>query len=136
MNDSDNLEQENNEQNAPETETPCEDFLSMAHGSAQTPTSCATCGNHECSHRQVSEESALAAELLGAPSMVVWSFIIFIVPLLAGIAGSYSLNRFYPPAAEWKALVGFIAGLILGVFVAWLIRIAFMKDKSESSDQP
>ena len=136
MNDINNIEPETNDQNVPETETPCEDFLSMAPGSAQTPTSCATCGNHECSHRQVSEESALAAELLGAPSMVVWSFIIFIVPLLAGIAGSYSLNRFYPPAAEWKSLVGFIAGLILGVFVAWLIRIAFMKDKSESSDQP
>lgn len=135
MNDSDNLEQENDEQNNPESETPCEDFLSMAPGSESAPTSCATCGNHECSHRQVSEESARAAELLGAPSMVVWSFIIFIVPLLFGIAGSVCLNRFFPPAAEWKSLVGFIAGLTLGVFVAWLIRLAFMKDKKESSDQ-
>ena len=136
MNDINNMESQTDEQNIPESEKPCEDFLSMAPGSAQTPVSCETCGNHECSHRQVSEESARAAELLGAPSMVVWSFIIFIVPLLAGIAGSVCLNRFFPPAAEWKSLVGFIAGLILGVFVAWLIRIAFMKNKSESSDQP
>ena len=136
MNDTDNIEQDNDEQNIPESEAPCEDFLSMAPGSDSVPTSCATCGNHECSHRQVSEESARAAELLGSPAMVVWSFIIFIVPLLAGIAGSVSLNRFCPPAAEWKSLVGFIAGLILGVFVAWLIRLAFMKDKNEPSEQP
>ena len=135
MNDSDNLEQETDEQNAPESGTPCEDFLSMAPGSDSAPTSCATCGNHECSHRQVSEESARAAEQLGAPSMVVWSFIIFIVPLLAGIAGSFCLNRFFPPAAEWKSLVGFLAGLVLGVFIAWLIRIAFMKEKDDSSEQ-
>ena len=135
MNDQDYIDQETDEQNVPESETPCEDFLSMAPGSAQTPTSCATCGNHECSHRQVSEESARAAELLGSPAMVVWSFIIFIVPLLAGIAGSVCFNRFCPPAAEWKSLVGFIAGLILGVFVAWLIRLAFMKDNNQSSDQ-
>ena len=104
----------------------------MAPGSDSVPTSCATCGNHECSHRQISEESARAAELLGAPSMVVWSFIIFIVPLLAGIAGSACLNRFFPPAAEWKSFVGFILGLSLGVFVAWLIRIAFMKENNNS----
>lgn len=136
MNDSDNLEQENDELNAPESEAPCEDFLSMAPDSSQAPVSCETCGNHECSHRHVSEESARAAELLGSPAMVVWSFIIFIIPLLVGIAGSYGLNRFFPPAAEWKSVVGFIAGLVLGVFIAWLIRIAFMKEKKESSDQP
>ena len=135
MNDINNTESQTNEQNVPESETPCEDFLSMAPGSAQAPTSCAACGNHECSHRQVSEESARAAELLGSPAMVVWSFIIFIVPLLAGIAGSVCLNRFCPPAAEWKSLVGFIVGLILGVLVAWLIRLAFMKDANQSSDQ-
>ncbi len=135
MNDTDNTESQTDEQNISESEKPCEDFLSMAPGSDSAPTSCATCGNHECSHRQVSEESARAAELLGAPAMVVWSFIIFIVPLLAGIAGSVCLNRFCPPAAEWKSLVGFIVGLTLGVFVAWLIRLAFMKDKNESSEQ-
>ena len=135
MNDTDNTESQTDEQNISESDSPCEDFLSMAPGSDSAPTSCATCGNHECSHRQVSEESARAAELLGSPAMVVWSFIIFIVPLLAGIAGSVCLNRFFPPAAEWKSLVGFIAGLILGVFAAWLIRLAFMKDKNEPSDQ-
>ncbi len=132
MNDTNNMESQNDEQNIPESETPCEDFLPMAPESAQTPTSCAACGNHECSHRQISEESARAAELLGSPAMVVWSFIIFIVPLLAGIAGSVCLNRFYPPAAEWKSTVGFIAGLILGVVLAWLIRLAFMKDDNNS----
>lgn len=132
MNDTDNTESQTDEQNVPESETPCEDFLAMAPGSSQTPTSCAACGNHECSHRQVSEESARAAELLGSPAMVVWSSIIFIVPLLAGIAGSVCLNRFCPPAAEWKSIVGFIAGLILGVFLAWLIRLAFMKEENNS----
>lgn len=135
MNDINNTESQTDEQNIPESEKPCEDFLSMAPGSDSVPTSCAACGNHECSHRQVSEESALAAELLGSPAMVVWSFIIFIVPLLAGIAGSVCLNRFCPPAAEWKSLVGFIVGLILGVFAAWLIRLSFMKDTNEPSDQ-
>ena len=135
MNDINNTESQNDEQNVPESEAPCEDFLSMAHSNAQAPVSCETCGNHECSHRQVSEESARAAELLGAPSMVIWSFIIFIVPLLAGIAGSFCLNRFFPPAAEWKSFIGFIAGLILGVFVAWLIRIAFMNEKNNSNEQ-
>ena len=130
MNDTDSIEQENDEQNVPESEKPCEDFLAMAPGSESAPTSCAACGNHECSHRQVSEESARAAELLGSPAMVFWSFIIFIVPLLAGIAGSVCFNRFCPPAAEWKSLVGFIAGLILGVCLAWLLRIAFMKDSN------
>ena len=130
MNETQNNKLTNDEQNIPESEKPCEDFLSMAPGSNSAPTSCATCGNHECSHRQVSEESAAAAELLGAPGMVVWSFIIFIVPLLAGIAGSFYLNRFFPPAAEWKSFVGFIAGLSLGVLVAWLIRLIFMKDNN------
>lgn len=130
MNDINNTESQNDDQNNPESETPCEDFLSMAPSSESAPASCETCGNHECSHRQVSEESARAAELLGSSAMVFWSFIIFIVPLLAGIAGSYGLNRFFPPAAEWKSLVGFIAGLALGVFIAWLIRIAFMKDNN------
>lgn len=132
MNDTDNMESQNDEQNVPETEKPCEDFLSMAPGSDSAPTSCAACGNHECSHRQVSEESARAAELLGSPAMVIWSFIIFIVPLLAGIAGSVCLNRFCPPAAEWKSLVGFIVGLILGVVLAWLIRLAFMREENNS----
>ena len=135
MNDINNMESQNDEQNVPESEAPCEDFLAMAPGSGQTPTSCETCGNHECSHRQVSEESARAAELLGAPTMVIWSFIIFIVPLLAGIAGSFCLNRFFPPAAEWKSFVGFLAGMALGVFVAWLLRIAFMKDDSNSNKE-
>ena len=134
MNDTDNTESQTDEQNIPESEAPCEDYLSMAPGSDSAPVSCATCGNHECSHRQVSEESARAAELLGAPSMVIWSFIIFIVPLIAGIAGSFCLNRFYPPAAEWKSLVGFVTGLTLGVFVAWLLRIAFMNDSASSND--
>ena len=134
MNDQDYTEPENDEQNIPESEAPCEDYLSMAPGSDSAPTSCATCGNHECSHRQVSEESARAAELLGSPAMVVWSFIIFIVPLLVGIAGAFCLNRFFPPAAEWKSFVGFLAGFILGVFVAWLLRIAFMNDSASSND--
>ena len=129
MNDINNTESQNYDQNVPESETPCEDFLPMASNSS-APTSCETCGNHECSHRHVSEESARAAEQLGSPAMVVWSFIIFIVPLLAGIAGSYCLSLFFPPAAEWKSLVGFIAGLALGVFIAWLVRIAFMKDNN------
>ena len=135
MIDPDNIEPETDEQNAPESETPCEDFLSMAPGSAQTPASCETCGNHECSHRQVSEESARAAELLGSPAMIFWSFIIFIVPLLAGIAGSACLNRVFPPAAEWKSMVGFVAGVTVGVFVAWLIRIAFMKEENNPTEQ-
>ena len=134
MIDPDNIEPETDEQNAPESETPCEDFLSMAPGSAQTPASCETCGNHECSHRQVSEESARAAELLGSPAMALWSFIIFIVPLLVGIAGSFCLNKLFPPFAEWKSFVGFLAGFILGVFVAWIIRIAFMNDSASPND--
>ena len=135
MNDINNTESQNDEQNAPESKTSCQDFLSMAPSSVQTPTSCETCGNHECSHRQVSEESARAAELLGSPAMIFWSFIIFIVPLLAGIAGSSCLNRFFPPAAEWKSLVGFVAGVALGVFVAWIIRIAFMKEDNNPTEQ-
>ena len=135
MNDEDNIEQETDDQNIPESEKTCEDFLSMVPGSESAPTSCETCGNHECSHRHVSEESARAAEQLGSPAMVVWSFIIFIVPLIAGIAGSYCFNRFFPPAAEWKSLVGFIAGLALGVFIAWLVRIAFMKDNNDTLKQ-
>ena len=107
----------------------------MAPSSASAPASCAACGNHECSHRQVSEESARAAELLGSPAMIFWSFIIFIVPLLAGIAGSSCLNRFFPPAAEWKSLVGFVAGVVLGVFVAWIIRLAFMKEENNPTEQ-
>lgn len=132
MNDTNNMESQNDEQNIPESEIPCEDFLPMAPESDSAPTSCATCGNHECSHRQISEESARAAELLGAPSMVVWSFIIFIVPLLAGIAGSVCVNRFFPPAAEWKSATGFIVGLALGVIIAWLLRLALMKDENNS----
>lgn len=128
MNDLQNQQSNPDDISEDSTDFSCEDFLPMA--SESTSSGCQTCGNHECSRRQIEPESIEAAQRLGAPAMILWSSIIFIFPLVIGIIGSYALALIFPPSAEWKSIVGFLLGLILGVAVAWAARISFLKSDS------